>query len=80
MHKGTLRCKIQLVVSIQYFRKGKKMLTVFSNQERVSNDAFKLELAKYVADYVMEEQSEGNLEVDKWMISDAFDAFLGGAK
>jgi hypothetical protein len=56
------------------------MLTVFSNQERVSNDAFKLELAKYVADYVMEEQSEGNLEVDKWMISDAFDAFLGGAK
>jgi len=56
------------------------MVNVFSNQELVLNDNLKLELAKYVADYVMEEQSRGNLEVDKWMISDAFDAFLGGAK
>jgi hypothetical protein len=56
------------------------MLTVFSNQELVLNNNLKLELAKYVADYVMMEQSEGNLEVDKWMISDAFDAFLGVAR
>jgi hypothetical protein len=56
------------------------MLNVFSNQEATWNDALKLELAKYVADYVMEEQERGNLEVDKWMISDAFDAFLGGAR
>ena len=56
------------------------MLSVFSNQEATWNDALKLELAKYVADYVMEEQVRGNLEVDRWMIADAFDAFLGGAR
>jgi hypothetical protein len=39
------------------------MLSVFSNQEATWNDALKLELAKYVADYVMEEQERGNLEV-----------------
>ena len=32
-------------------------------------------LAKYIADYVMEEQSRGNLEVDKWMVMDAMSAY-----
>lgn len=56
------------------------MPSVFSNQELTCNDTLKLELAVYVAAYVMEEQARGNLEVDKWMISDAFDAYLGGAR
>lgn len=56
------------------------MLSVFSNQEATWNDTLKLELAKYVAAYVMEEQARGNLEVDIWMISDAIDAYLGGAR
>ena len=37
-------------------------------------------LAKYIADYVMEEQSRGNLEVDKYMIMDAMSAYIGGAR
>jgi hypothetical protein len=37
-------------------------------------------LAKYIADYVMEEQSRGNLEVDKYMIMDAMSAYQGGAR
>jgi hypothetical protein len=38
-------------------------------------------LAKYIADYVMEEQSRGNLEVDKYMIMDAISAYYkGGAR
>jgi hypothetical protein len=37
-------------------------------------------LAKYIADYVMEEQSRGNLEVDKYMIMDAISAYKGGAR
>ena len=36
--------------------------------------------AKYIADYVMEEQSRGNLEVDKYMIMDAISAYQGGAR
>lgn len=57
------------------------MLSVFSNQELVLNDRLKLELAQYVADYIiMEKQENPFCEVDKWMVSDAFDAFLGGAR
>ena len=37
-------------------------------------------LAKYIADYVMEEQSRGNIEVDKYMIMDAMSAYIGGAR
>jgi hypothetical protein len=37
-------------------------------------------LSKYIADYVMEEQARGNLEVDKYMIMDAISAFQGGAR
>lgn len=37
-------------------------------------------LSKYIADYVMEEQSRGNLEVDKYMIMDAMSAYQGGAR
>ena len=37
-------------------------------------------LAKYIADYVMEEQSRGNIEVHKYMIMDAMSAYIGGAR
>ena len=46
------------------------------HQERVNQ----LALAAYIADYVMEEQARGNLEVDQWMISDAMEAYKGGAR
>ena len=36
--------------------------------------------AKYIADYVMEEQARGNTTVDKYMIMDAMSAFIGGAR
>lgn len=36
--------------------------------------------AKYIADYVMEEQARGNVEVDKHMIMDAISAYKGSAK
>ena len=53
-------------------------------KERIANfkrlqsetDAF----AKYIADYVMEEQARGNTTVDKYMIMDAMSAFIGGAR
>lgn len=34
-------------------------------------------LAAYVADYIMEEQARGNVEIDKWMVRDAIDAYFG---
>jgi hypothetical protein len=37
-------------------------------------------LARYIADYVMEEQARGNTTVDKYMIMDAMSAFIGGAR
>lgn len=40
----------------------------------------RLELAAYIADYVVEEMDRGNLEVNKWMISQAMDAYEGGAR
>jgi hypothetical protein len=58
------------------------MLTVFSNQKRVSNDALKLELAQYVAAYIQEELDRGvsPRDIGAWLISDAFDAYQGGAR
>ena len=37
-------------------------------------------LAKYIADYVMEEQSRGNIEVHKYMIMDAIASYKRGAR
>lgn len=37
-------------------------------------------LAKYIADYIMEEQSRGNVNVDKWMVLEAIESFEGGAR
>ena len=36
-------------------------------------------LAAYVADYIMEEQARGNVEIDRYMVRDAMDAYFGGA-
>ena len=44
------------------------------------SDTHRLELAAYIADYVMEEQARGNTDIDKWMVSDAIEAYLGGAR
>lgn len=33
----------------------------------------------YIADYIMEEQARGNVAVDRWMVSDAIEAWKGGA-
>lgn len=43
------------------------------------NDYQRQALAAYVADYIMEEMTRGNIEVDKWMVRDAIDAYYGGA-
>jgi len=58
------------------------MTNVFSNQELVSNDKLKLELALYVAAYIQEELDRGvsPRDIGAWLISDAFDAYLGGAR
>lgn len=37
-------------------------------------------LSAFIADYVMEEQSRGNIEIDSYMIFDAIEAFNGGAR
>jgi hypothetical protein len=37
-------------------------------------------LARYIADYVMEEQARGNTNVDRYMIMDAMSAYIGGAR
>ena len=44
------------------------------------SDTHRLELAAYIADYVMEEQARGNTDIDKWMVADAIEAYLGGAR
>mgnify|MGYP001371982398 CR=1 FL=1 len=36
-------------------------------------------LEAYIADYIMEEQSRGNVAIDRWMVSDAIKAWKGGA-
>lgn len=58
------------------------MISVFSNQELTFNDAQKIELAQYVADYIQMELAQGVSpgDIGDWLISDAFDAFLGGAR
>jgi hypothetical protein len=58
------------------------MLNVFSNQELTFNDALKIDLARYVAAYIQEELDRGVQPNDlgAWLISDAFDAYLGGAR
>lgn len=40
------------------------------------------ELAKYIADYIFEELSRGipAEEITKWMVVDAINAYLGGAR
>lgn len=37
-------------------------------------------LAAYIADYIAEEAVRGNVEVDKWMVCDALEAYEGGAR
>ena len=41
-----------------------------------------LELSKYIATYIQEELNRGKTisDIDKWMISDAIEAFEGGAR
>ena len=54
---------------------GKENVDTFRRLQ-VETEAF----AKYIADYVMEEQSRGNIEVHKYMIMDAMSAYQGGAR
>ena len=54
---------------------GKERIATF---KRLQNETEAL--AKYIADYVMEEQTRGNTTVDKYMIMDAMSAFIGGAR
>lgn len=35
-------------------------------------------LAVFVADYITEEQARGNIEIDKYMVRDAIDAYFNG--
>ena len=44
------------------------------------NEQQRKELAAYIADYIAEEFERGNVEVDKWMVLDAINAFMGGAR
>jgi hypothetical protein len=37
-------------------------------------------LAKYIADYIMEEQERGNVDIDKWVVLEAMESFEGGAR
>ena len=46
--------------------------------ETTFNQADIAALAAYIADYIAEESSRGNA-VDKYMVENAIDAFLGGA-
>lgn len=39
----------------------------------------KRKLAAYIAEYINEEIIRGNTEVDKWMVIDAINSYLGGA-
>jgi hypothetical protein len=43
------------------------------NQQDLKN------LAAYIADYVNEEINKGTTYIDRFMIQDAIDAYLGGA-
>lgn len=58
------------------------MTSVFSNQELTRNDKLKRDLARYVAAFIQEELSRGfnPYEIEGWVIEDAIDAYLGGAR
>lgn len=55
-----------------------------SNQKRVVAEykarVERVALAAYIADYIAEEAARGNVEVDKWMLCDALEAYEGGAR
>jgi len=38
------------------------------------------ELAAFIADYIAEEFEKGNIHVEKWMVLDAINLFMGGVK
>ena len=44
------------------------------------SDRDRMALASYLVDYILEEQSRGNVCIDKWMVSDAIEAWQGGAR
>jgi hypothetical protein len=44
------------------------------------SDTQRLSLAAYIADYIAEERDRGNTDIDKWMVADAIEAYLGGAR
>ncbi len=44
------------------------------------SDTQRLSLAEYIADYIAEERDRGNTNSDKWMVADAIEAYLGGAR
>jgi hypothetical protein len=57
------------------------MEKVMQDETKVElNNTQRLSLAAYIADYIMEEQARGNTTVDKWMVSDAIEAYMGGAR
>jgi hypothetical protein len=39
----------------------------------------KKDLASYVAEYLNEEADRGNTVIDKWLVLEAINSFLGGA-
>jgi len=43
------------------------------------NEQEKIKMAVYIAEYINEEINRGNTEVDKWMVIDAINSYLGGA-
>jgi len=47
---------------------------------RIIDDAIRMKLAQYIADYINEELARGNTDIDKYMIADAIDAYEGGAE
>ena len=50
------------------------------NSTDKKSDSDRMALASYLVDYIFEEQSRGNACIDKWMISDAIEAWQGGAR
>jgi len=39
----------------------------------------KARMAEYIADYITDEIIRGNIEISKWMVLDAIEAYEGGA-
>ena len=44
------------------------------------NEQQRKELAAHIADYIAEEFERGNIHVDKWMVLDAINLFMGAVK